>query len=66
MELVELTAATDVVEAIDRPNGPTSQGPNASSARVLPNISSINADQSPESFDVSESWRDEVLPNELE
>jgi len=65
MELVMLTAAGG--EEITGQSGkPGSQRPNGLSWRGLPNISSISVDQSPESFDASESWRDEVLPNELE
>ena len=38
----------------------------ALSGRGLPNTSSMSVDQWTESFDVSESWRNEVLLNELE
>jgi len=65
MESVKLTAA-DVEETTGQMDDHASKWLNASSGQGLPNISSISVDQSPESFDVSESWRDEVLPNELE
>ena len=69
MELDKLTTA-DVEEVTgqvdDDDDGPASKTSNVLSRRGLPNISSISVDQSPESFDASESWRDEVLPNELE
>ena len=57
MELDKLTTA-DVEEVTGQSHDDDDGG--------LPNISSISIDQSPESFDASESWRDDVLPNELE
>lgn len=65
MESVKLTAV-GVEEITGQLDDHASKRLNALSWRGLPNISSMSVDQSPESFDVSESWRDEVLPNELE
>ena len=65
MESVKLTAA-DVEETTGQMDDHASKWLNASSGRGLPNISSMSVDQLLESCDVSESWRDEVLPNELE
>jgi hypothetical protein len=65
MESVKLTAV-GVDEITGQLDDHVSKRLNALSWWGLPNISSISVDQSPESFDVSESWRDDVLPNELE
>lgn len=65
MESVKLTAA-DVEETTGQMDDHASKWLNALSGQGLPNISSMSVDQLPESFEVSESWRDEVLPNELE
>ena len=65
MELVKLTTA-DVEETTGQMDDHASKWLHALSGRGSPNISPMSVDQSPESFDISESWSDEVLLKELE
>ena len=64
MESVKYTAA-DVEETTGQMDDHASKWLYALSGRGLPNTSSMSVDQLTKSFDVSESWRNEVLLNEL-